>query len=110
MKNLLLNSARSIVPALLAAMFSLTLSAQDMALNRLELNDSISDTYSFLVTGHIYGDSHNKSGLPAASISANIDRLQMDGVEFLLLIRCSESNQRPSLHIWCLKESLGHQG
>jgi hypothetical protein len=66
-------------------LFSLALNAQVVSsFNKLPIEVKNSNTYSFFVGGHFHGSSTNISGFPAASLLANIEKLNSDSASFLI--------------------------
>ena len=54
------------------------------ALNHKYLERVKVDTFDFFITGHLYGDSYNKSGLPINTIYSAVDLINAKGSLFLV--------------------------
>ncbi len=61
----------------------LPLCSVGQSLTKQSLPDSIGEKFTFLVCGHLYGQSANSSTLPASTILANVDLLNHPDVEFI---------------------------
>lgn len=58
--------------------------AETTALNGIGLKHDSLTSFSFIVSGHFHGSSSNVSGFPAASLQANIGKINLLGAHFLV--------------------------
>lgn len=54
--------------------------------NLLPQTDSLNNDYSFIVSGHFYGDGTNKSGYPANTLLANLDWINSSNATMLICL------------------------
>ncbi|MBL7899070.1 MAG: metallophosphoesterase, partial [Crocinitomicaceae bacterium] len=60
--------------------------AQTSPFNNKTLQIDSTGNYSFIVSGHFYGDGTNKSGYPANTLLANLDWINSSGADMLICL------------------------
>jgi len=76
--------------------------ADQIGLNGIPLinEDSSSNTFSFMVGGHLYGASKNKSGYPSATFLANLDSINATNIDFFVSLGDLFSNLETDLETY----------
>ncbi|MFP5470300.1 MAG: metallophosphoesterase family protein [Bacteroidia bacterium] len=60
--------------------------SQQSPFNKLSVQIQDSSNFSFVVSGHFYGSSSNRSGFPASTLLANLDTLNSSNAAFIVCL------------------------